>query len=679
MNYTDANGCNATTPTVKNVTVNARPVPGITGASTSCATTTGVTYSTESGKTGYLWTISAGGAISTGSGTNNITVTWNSVGAQTVNVDYTDANGCNATTATVKNVTVNSLPSASISPGGSTTFCQGGSVTLTASAGSSYAWSTGATSQSISASSTGNYSVMVTNSFGCSATSTPTPVTVSPGAIDGTIQANTTYICLGQSFTISSTGGNGAPHYWGSTNGGSSWNLFEYGYGGQYSFNYTPSSPGTYRFAIRNHNSCGWCWETGTCAPSYSYVDVTVAPGPVDATVYASASSMYIGQNVTISSSGGTGTPYYWASTNGGASWNVFAGAYGGQSSFNFTTMQLGTYLFHVRNQNSCGFCWETGTCAPGSVVSVTVNPATYDGTIWASATSICLGHSVTISSSGGNGTPYYWASTDGGSSWNVFGQAYGGQSSFTFTPSYPGTYRFHLRNHSQYGFCWDTGTCFTYPYVDVEVYQGYGTISTWGDLCYGTVDLTAGPGYNYQWSNGSTSQYIFVSSEGAYDVTYTTYDGCRVTQGTSVYCYGYRKKAPAIVKAQGDFFNSTKITDEKSSNSIGFNFFSRPFNQTTTSEPEKLEAGNPSSRASFSHYPNPANQELTIQLPEVAKQPVPVKLFDQLGKMVHNSVVPAGQSSKTINTSDFISGTYLLQIESDQNSFKKVLIVHEK
>ena len=40
--------------------------------------------------------------------------------------------------------------SASITANGPTTFCAGGSVTLTASAGSSYAWSNGATSQSIS-------------------------------------------------------------------------------------------------------------------------------------------------------------------------------------------------------------------------------------------------------------------------------------------------------------------------------------------------------------------------------------------------------------------------------------------------------------------------------------------------------------------------------------------------
>ena len=75
-------------------------------------------------------------------------------------------------------VTVNAPPTATITPSGPTTFCTGGSVTLTASAGSSYLWSNGATTQAINVTSSGNYSVTVTNASGCSATSAATAVTV---------------------------------------------------------------------------------------------------------------------------------------------------------------------------------------------------------------------------------------------------------------------------------------------------------------------------------------------------------------------------------------------------------------------------------------------------------------------------------------------------------------------
>ena len=73
----------------------------------------------------------------------------------------------------------NPVYTTSISPGGPTTFCPAGSVILTAAAGSSYLWSTGATSQAITATTTGNYSVTVTNANGCSASASQS-VTVNP-------------------------------------------------------------------------------------------------------------------------------------------------------------------------------------------------------------------------------------------------------------------------------------------------------------------------------------------------------------------------------------------------------------------------------------------------------------------------------------------------------------------
>ena len=54
-----------------------------------------------------------------------------------------------------------------ITVGGATTFCIGGSVTLTAPTSTSYLWSNGATTQSIVVSTTGSYTVQVTNSNGC--------------------------------------------------------------------------------------------------------------------------------------------------------------------------------------------------------------------------------------------------------------------------------------------------------------------------------------------------------------------------------------------------------------------------------------------------------------------------------------------------------------------------------
>jgi len=68
---------------------------------------------------------------------------------------------------------------ASITPSGNTTICEGSSVVLSASEGASYLWSPGgATTEDITATSTDDYSVTVTDANGCSATSLPITVTV---------------------------------------------------------------------------------------------------------------------------------------------------------------------------------------------------------------------------------------------------------------------------------------------------------------------------------------------------------------------------------------------------------------------------------------------------------------------------------------------------------------------
>jgi gliding motility-associated-like protein len=101
------------------------------------------------------------------------------------------------TTHTV-HMTINSA-SSSITPSGPLAFCSGGSVTLTASSGTSYTWSTGATTQSIVVNTSGTYTVTVGSSCGGGAPSSVT-VTVSPSPAAFT--GNNTFICTGNSITL---------------------------------------------------------------------------------------------------------------------------------------------------------------------------------------------------------------------------------------------------------------------------------------------------------------------------------------------------------------------------------------------------------------------------------------------------------------------------------------------
>ena len=136
-----ATGCTPPSATVYNVTVDAMPVPTITGPTSVCVGSTSNVYTTEAGMANYAWTIAAGGTITAGGGTGDasVTVTWTTVGPKTVKVNYDNANGCKAVTPTSRNVTVNALPTPIIA--GTNTTCLGSTITYSTLAGmSNYIW-----------------------------------------------------------------------------------------------------------------------------------------------------------------------------------------------------------------------------------------------------------------------------------------------------------------------------------------------------------------------------------------------------------------------------------------------------------------------------------------------------------------------------------------------------------
>ena len=180
LTVTNSNGCSNTI--YKTITISPLPVPSISGAAAACANTTDNVYTTEVGMTNYLWSVSSGATVTGGGGTgdNSVTVTWNLSGAKMVTINYTNTAGCSAASPTVKSITVYQLPTAIITPNGPTTFCQGNSVILTASAANYYVWSDDETTQSITGTTPGSYTVTCTDGNGCSATSAPTVVEVLP-------------------------------------------------------------------------------------------------------------------------------------------------------------------------------------------------------------------------------------------------------------------------------------------------------------------------------------------------------------------------------------------------------------------------------------------------------------------------------------------------------------------
>jgi uncharacterized protein (TIGR02145 family) len=135
------NACGAGEPNRLYLHLFPLPVPVITG-NLNPLQGSNETYSTQTGKTNYQWTFSSGGMLVSGGGAYDPTITlhWNAGGAQWVRVNYTDANGCTASTATQLDITVTTPLTVDFTA--PDTVCVGAPVTITnlTQGGTSFYW-----------------------------------------------------------------------------------------------------------------------------------------------------------------------------------------------------------------------------------------------------------------------------------------------------------------------------------------------------------------------------------------------------------------------------------------------------------------------------------------------------------------------------------------------------------
>lgn len=245
---------------------------------------------------------------------------------------------------------------------GNTTVCQGIGGTLTASGSTyDYKWYDGNGNPVVdgyqlsipNSTPPGYYTYQVSSiSYGgCVSNPATVNVIVNPNPVDGSISASATTICLGQSVTITSTGGVGTPHYWCSNDGGVSWNVFMDSYVGQYSFQHTPTSVGTYRYHLRNRTDCGFCWDIAAGCTVFPLVEVTVV-APPNVTITTTTPNFGQGET-TLTASIGTGT-YQW----------FFNGVeIPGATGVSFKPGRSGNYVVKVQSNTGC-----VSTSAPVSV-----------------------------------------------------------------------------------------------------------------------------------------------------------------------------------------------------------------------------------------------------------------------------------------------------------------------
>lgn len=87
-----------------------------------------------------------------------------------------------------------------------------------------------------------------------------------------------------------------------------------------------------------------------------------------------------------------------------------------------------------------------------------------------------------------------------------------------------------------------------------------------------------------------------------------------------------------------------------------------------------------PTFAASIQVYPNPANREVNIVLPQAARTAIPIVMVDAQGRQIYTGQFATGEQQKTIITTEMASGLYILHVQAPEGiARKKVMVVHEK
>jgi len=494
----DANACSGTASAT--VVVNSATAPTLTGDTDICNGTC-TTLNVVGVYSSYLWS----GGQTTAS--VNVCPTANS----TFSVTVTDANGCTQTGSI--NVTVNNNPQPT---GGNASFCDGGNTTLSVGTWAAYSWSTGSTNATIIADATGSYCVTITDSNGCTG-STCFNVTESSGL--SPIIIGDSEICAGETSTLDA--GIFSTYEWSANAGGATTQTVDV------------TTSGTYCVTVTNVGCSGTaCFDvnananptpdisgvTALCAGNPTTLDAGAgyasyewsanAGGVFSQTVSINASGTY---TVTVTDANGcTGTDDETVSITpnptpditgdlticSGETTTLDAGSFaaytwtGGATTQTLSVNVGGTYSVTVTDANGC-----TGTDNATVIENTPITPnITGD-------TDICAGQSTTLDA--GSYTNYIWSP--------------GGENTATITvsPAANTTYAVTVT---------DSNGCTSSNEQNVLV-NALPVPQIGGSLSYcvgSSTVLSANPGYLYDWSNGSTTEFVTITAPGNYCVTIT-------------------------------------------------------------------------------------------------------------------------------------------------------------
>ncbi|MFN8395394.1 MAG: HYR domain-containing protein [Bacteroidia bacterium] len=362
------------------------PSNPILGANPACAHSFNNLYRVTTDNTPlntYLWTLGSGGTIVSGTTNDSLRVNWGTtLGTYTLTVKETNvATGC-ATTNTA-NITLNAVPSVSISPSPFDSICTGTSRIITVTgAGVSRQWYrngapiSGATGTSFTATLAGYYNCIVTGANGCGdSASVGLKLYLRPLPIVTFTTSIPTPICQGDIVTIS--GSPGVAHQWyrnGAVISGATNSSYATGLAGVYNMRQTDS------------HGCIDSAATGLSLIVNPLPIVTLTPHDTD--------TICIGDSMSISAATPNAVSYQWF-RNG----TIILGATGNP----YFASQTGFFNCRITNTNTCR---DTAAVGHRVIENDFVNPV-----------AVC--HNVTVHLNGAGSASLVPAMIDNGSTDN--------------------------------------------------------------------------------------------------------------------------------------------------------------------------------------------------------------------------------------------------------------------
>jgi gliding motility-associated-like protein len=417
------------------------------------------TVNATGGATPYTYTWQPGNI--TGATRNNLT-------AGTYTVVASDANACTGTVTIIITQPVAISANATATPAS----CSGndGTANVTATNGTSpytYAWSNGATTQSISGLATGSYIVTVRDANSC--TTTATANVSSSGGATVTLNSKTDISCFGGktgAIDINVSGGT-SPYTYLWSNSATTQDLNFLG-------------GGTYTVTLTDNNNCQTIFSTTINEPAALDVSGTSTnPG-------CGADDGAI--NITVS--GGT-SPYTFNWSNGATTQNL-------------TNVGAGNFNVTVTDNNGCADSLNFTLTSPGGIVVVL-------NAVDASCQGVNNG-SITANVSGG-ATPYTYLWNDGATTQNLNNVG-------------PGNYTLTVTDALS---CTEIQVI-TVGALNEIIFSAIITGVQCEYDSIGAIKLITSGGtspYTIEWSNGDNGDAITNLTAGNYEVTATDANGC--------------------------------------------------------------------------------------------------------------------------------------------------------